>query len=98
MPAMTIAVIKKFIRVERDLEVQSLIYEFITQEFERAKIEEARDTPTVQVIDLAIPPIQKHRPRRSLLVLFATFLSSITYVAIILGKFSFKEFFHYIKN
>lgn len=89
---------KKFIRVERDLEVQSLIYEFITQEFERAKIEEARDTPTVQVIDLAIPPIQKHRPRRSLLVLFATFLSSITYVAIILGKFSFKEFFHYIKN
>ena len=89
---------KKFIRVERDLEVQSLIYEFITQEFERAKIEEARDTPTVQVIDLAIPPIQKHRPRRSLLVLFATFLSSITYVAIILGKFSVKEFFHYIKN
>ena len=80
---------KKFIRVERDLEVQSLIYEFITQEFERAKIEEARDTPTVQVIDLAIPPIQKHRPRRSLLVLFATFLSSITYVAIILGKKSF---------
>ena len=80
---------KKFIRVERDLEVQSLIYEFITQEFERAKIEEARDTPTVQVIDLAIPPIQKHRPRRSLLVLFATFLSSITYVAIILGKNSF---------
>ena len=89
---------KKFIRVERDLEVQSLIYEFITQEFERAKIEEERDTPTVQVIDLAIPPIQKHRPRRSLLVLFATFLSSITYVAIILGKFSVKEFFHYIKN
>ena len=89
---------KKFIRVERDLEVQSLIYEFITQEFERAKIEEARDMPTVQVIDLAIPPIQKHRPRRSLLVLFATFLSSITYVAIILGKFSVKEFFHYIKN
>ena len=80
---------KKFIRVERDLEVQSLIYEFITQEFERAKIEEARDTPTVQVIDLAIPPIQKHRPRRSLLVLFATFLSSITYIAFILGKKSF---------
>ena len=89
---------KKFIRVERDLEVQSLIYEFITQEFERTKIEEARDTPTVQVIDLAIPPIQKHRPRRSQLVLFATFLSSITYVAIILSSFSIKEFFHYSKN
>jgi len=83
---------KKFIRVKRELEVQNLIYEFITQEFERAKIEEARDTPTVQVIDIAIPPIKKHRPRRSLLVLFATFLSSITYIAIILGKDSLKSF------
>lgn len=89
---------KKFIRVERDLEVQSLIYEFITQEFERAKIEEARDTPTVQVIDLAISPIKKHRPRRSLLVLFATFLSSITYIAIILGKNSFESLSSYISG
>ena len=89
---------KKFIQVKRELEVQSLIYEFITQEFERAKIEEARDTPTVQVIDIAIPPIKKHRPLRSLLVLFAAFLSSITYIAIILGKESFKSIYSIVSE
>jgi len=80
------------------MRVQDLIFRFITQELEKAKIEEARDTPTVQVIDFAIPPIKKHAPVRSLLVIFATFLSTITYIAIILGKDSFKEYFLTFEN
>ena len=89
---------KYYIRVERDMRVQDLIFKFMTQELEQAKIEEARDTPTVQVIDIAIPPIKKHAPVRFLLVLFATFLSSTIYVSVILGKDSFIEFISSVKN
>ena len=41
---------KYYIRAERDMSVQNLIFKFMTQELEKAKIEEARDTPTVHCI------------------------------------------------
>lgn len=89
---------KDYIRAERDMRVQDLIFKFITQELEKAKIEEARDTPTVQIIDFAIPPIKKHAPTRSLLVLFATFLSFTTYTAIILNKDLFQSFSSFVSD
>lgn len=89
---------KYYIRAERDMRVQDLIFKFMTQELEQAKIEEARDTPTVQIIDIAIPPIKKHAPARSILVLFATFLSSNIYIAVILGKDLFKSFTSFVSE
>lgn len=89
---------KDYVRAERDMRVQDLIFKFITQELEKAKIEEARDTPTVQVIDFAIPPIKRHAPVRSLIVIFATFLSFLTYIAIILGKEVYKSFSSFVSE
>ncbi len=38
-------------------------------EYEEAKIEEAKDIPTVQVLDVAKVPERKSKPRRALLVI-----------------------------
>ena len=38
-------------------------------EYEEAKIEEAKDIPTVQVLDIAKVPERKSKPRRVLLVI-----------------------------
>ena len=38
-------------------------------EYEEAKIEEAKDIPTVQVLDVAKVPEKKSKPRRVLLVI-----------------------------
>jgi len=83
---------KKYLRAIRDLEVQGLVYEFITQEFERSKIEEARDTPTIQIIDRAIPPIKKYRPMRSLIVIFSTFFSVLIFIALIVVRDRFSSY------
>lgn len=61
----------EFIRLQRELEVQSLIFKFITEQYEQAKIQEAKDTPTTQIIDKARPPIKRSKPKRKLLVVFA---------------------------
>ena len=58
----------EFIRVKRELEVQNTIFEMLTTLYEQAKIEEAKDTPTIQVLDKAIPPEKKYKPRRALMV------------------------------
>jgi len=58
----------EFIRIKRELEVQNSIFEMLTTLYEQAKIEEAKDTPTIQVLDKAIPPEKKYKPRRALMV------------------------------
>ena len=60
-------------RLFRDVKVHNTLYTFLTQQFEDAKIQEARNTPTIQVLDPAIPPVKKTRPRIILFVV-STFL------------------------
>jgi len=61
----------------RDLKIQETIFEFLTQQYEVAKIEEAKNTPTVQILDRAIPPVFRSRPHRKMIVLVAGGLSLI---------------------
>ncbi|MCZ6767425.1 MAG: Wzz/FepE/Etk N-terminal domain-containing protein [bacterium] len=53
----------------RRIRVGENIFEMLTQEYEKARIEEARDTPTVNVLDIAIVPELRSRPKRKILVL-----------------------------
>lgn len=62
----------QFARLLRDAKVQETLYELLTQQLELARIDEANDTPTVQVLDHARVPEQKARPRRTLIVLLST--------------------------
>jgi len=62
-------------RLFREVEIQNKIFAILTEQYEMAKIEEARDVPTVQVLDEAVPPIRKAKPKRAILVLVSTFLT-----------------------
>ena len=50
-------------RLLRELKVQETLYTLLTSQYEQAKITEARDTPTVQVLDPAIPADRHSKPR-----------------------------------
>jgi uncharacterized protein involved in exopolysaccharide biosynthesis len=63
-------------RYFREVEIQTRILTFLFPQYEQAKIQEARDTPTVQIIDRAVPPQRKYSPKRLFIVLGA-FLSSL---------------------
>lgn len=62
-------------RLARDLKVQETLYALLMSQYEQAKIAEARDTPTVQVLDPAIPAERKSRPSIRLNVFIAGMLS-----------------------
>ncbi|MEO0115364.1 MAG: GNVR domain-containing protein [candidate division WOR-3 bacterium] len=62
-------------RLTRNFKVQEAIYELLTQSYEQAKLLELRDTPTVQILDVAAPPEKKSWPKRSLIVSFTFVLS-----------------------
>lgn len=59
----------QYIRLRRAVEVQTTVYKMLVNEYEKARIEEARDTPVVQVLDKAQTPNLRSRPKRKILVL-----------------------------
>ena len=63
----------QYARLLRDLKVQETLYELVTKQYEMAKISEAKNTSTIQVLDAAMVPDKKSKPRRSMIVLAATF-------------------------
>lgn len=60
-------------RLTRNLKIHETVYTLLTEQLEEAKIAEARDTPTVQLLDVAIPAEQHSRPRRGLTAAVAGF-------------------------
>jgi uncharacterized protein involved in exopolysaccharide biosynthesis len=66
----------------REVLVQEKVYEFLTAQLEEARIQESRNLQVIQVLDEAVPPIQKARPRRSLVVLLTIFLSFLVSAAL----------------
>ncbi len=64
----------QYARVLRDFKVQETLFELLTKQYEIAKINEAKDTSTIQVLDEGAVPDRKSKPKRSLIVLLATFV------------------------
>jgi uncharacterized protein involved in exopolysaccharide biosynthesis len=60
-------------RLALDVEVQRKLMLLMSAQFEDARMQETRDTPTVTVLDAATVPELKVRPARSLIVLGAAF-------------------------
>lgn len=58
----------EYARLLRNVKVGEKVYELLVTEYQQARIEEARDTPTVQILDTATPPELRSRPRRKLIV------------------------------
>lgn len=63
----------RYARLLREFKVQETLYELLTKQFEVAKITEAKDSSALQVLDEAAVPDRKSKPKRSLMVLMATF-------------------------
>ncbi|MEP1152468.1 MAG: hypothetical protein JXR20_11830 [Balneola sp.] len=59
----------KYSRLRRELAVQNLVYEFLTQQYEQLKIQEAKDTPSLQFVDSPRIPQKRSAPTRSIFVI-----------------------------
>jgi tyrosine-protein kinase Etk/Wzc len=69
-------------RLTRDVEVYEKIHEYLTAQFEQSRIQEAKDLQTVRVVDVAVPPLKKARPRRSVIVILTVAIASIAAVGL----------------
>jgi uncharacterized protein involved in exopolysaccharide biosynthesis len=74
-----------YVRLFRDVEIQNKILQFVTPLFEQAKVEEKRSTPSVIVLDSALVPERKAKPKASLYGLLAAVVSTLVALTIVFG-------------
>ncbi len=84
----------KYLRLFREVEIQGKLLEFLLPQYEQARIQEIRDTPTVTVLDHGRVPTKRIKPKRKILVLITIFLAFIVCTAFIFVV----EFFHRIRR
>jgi capsule polysaccharide export protein KpsE/RkpR len=70
----------------RRVKAQEAAFELLTQQYELARLEEARDVPAVSVIDAPGVPEKKSFPPRLLLAALLTFFCVVTTAALILFR------------
>lgn len=68
----------------RRLKTQETVFELLTQQYEMARIEEAKEIPTVNVVDPAVLPETKAFPPTILLIAIITVASMVTAVVLVL--------------
>jgi tyrosine-protein kinase Etk/Wzc len=61
----------EFVRLSREQEIQQAVFELMVQQYEEARFEESRNTPNVQILDVAEPPQKRISPKRRRMVQFA---------------------------
>lgn len=66
-------IVMSFLRLERDIEIQSKIVTFLLPVYEQAKIEEKKETPTIMVLDKPYVAERKSKPKRLPMVIIFTF-------------------------
>jgi uncharacterized protein involved in exopolysaccharide biosynthesis len=57
--------------LSREAKTQEMLFELLTKEYELAKIEEAKSMPTIQILDWAVMPEKKCKPKRVQMVILS---------------------------
>lgn len=70
----------------RQTKIQEKVYELLTQQYELAKVQEAKEIPSVKVLDAAVVPTKKSFPPRLLLTAIAGLLSLLASCAWLFAK------------
>ncbi len=64
----------RYVRKLREVKYHESLFEILAKQFEAAKIDEGKNAPIIQVVDMAIPPDRKSGPPRSLIFIISTIL------------------------
>jgi uncharacterized protein involved in exopolysaccharide biosynthesis len=70
----------------RQTKIEEIVYGLLTQQYELAKVEEAKEIPSVKVLDAAIVPTKKSFPPRTVITVLGTLLGVSATVTWVVSK------------
>ena len=81
----------RYAELYREAKIQEAVYAFVTQQFEMAKIQEAKELPIVRVMDAGVAPEKRSSPIRSLIVAGSVFGAFLLACVWVLGKYRWQQ-------
>ena len=81
----------RYAELYREAKIQEAVYAFVTQQFEMAKIQEAKELPIVRVMDAGVAPEKRSSPIRSLIVAGSVFGSFLLACLWVVGKYRWQQ-------
>lgn len=81
----------KYLDLFRQNKIDETVYELLTKQYEVAKIQEARENPSVQVLDQPVAPEKKSYPHRLWIMLAGLLLSFMAVTAWTLAEFVWRR-------
>jgi uncharacterized protein involved in exopolysaccharide biosynthesis len=81
----------RWVDLYRQVQIQQTVYELLTQQYEMAKIQEAKEIPTVKILDPASLPEKKSYPPRGLFIFVGTLFSCAMALAWVYGETVWNE-------
>jgi len=75
----------------RQTRIEETVYEMLTQQYELAKVQEAKEIPTVKVLDPAIVPTKKSFPPRAVITILGSLFGLVLTMTWIAGKARWDE-------
>lgn len=75
-----------YIRALREVKYQEALLEVMAKQYELARMEEARDSSLIQVLDVATPPDRKSGPKRAMITMLGALLGAMVGAAYLLFK------------
>jgi len=79
-------------RLHAEYSLSLNLFNTLSQQYEQAKIKVQEKTPVFKVIDPAKAPLQKSKPKRSLILVAMIFLGGFIGLGIIFGKLIYKNY------
>jgi len=67
----------EYIRKARDVKYYETLFELLAKQYEVARLDEARNTSLIQVLDKAVPPDKKSKPKRVLIVVTSALVAGL---------------------
>jgi len=76
----------KYADYYRRAKIQETVYELLTEQYELAKVQEAKETPSVKTLDPATVPEKKSFPPRLLIMFLGTFFAASVCMVLVLAS------------
>ena len=76
-----------YLRKQRDVQYHTLIFDLIARQFEAARLDEAKASPVIQLLDAAEPPDRKSGPFRALWTLIGGILGFLFGCSRVIGSY-----------
>lgn len=75
----------------REFKYQETLFELFAKQYELARVDESREGALIQVVDAAVPPERKSKPKRAFIAVAAVLLAAVFLLAWIVARFAWRR-------